>query len=135
MTHILWGYLEAKVGCVFPMAIISILPQAESRPNDNREDAPHFSFTTGSRSHNCGNSSSGNPVESCGKLEVMIPSSFFPQDVSRCLEFVMQISSKFNSRSISRECTFQAIQLKSTDLLLDIVPELIAVYCSKYDCI
>ena len=60
---------------------------------------------------------------------------FFPQDVSRCLEFVMQISSKFNSRSISREYTFQAIQLKSTDLILDLVPELITVYCSKYDCI
>ena len=79
--------------------------------------------------------SSGNLVESCGKLEVMVPSSFFPHDVSRCLEFVMQISSKFNSRSISRESTFQAIPLKSTDLLLDLVPELMVVYCSKYDCI
>ena len=31
-----------KVGCVYPMVIIPILPQAEIGPDDHREDAPHF---------------------------------------------------------------------------------------------
>ena len=31
---------ESKVGCVFPMVVISILPHAEIEPNDHREDAP-----------------------------------------------------------------------------------------------
>lgn len=35
--------LPYKVGCVFPVAVISILPQAESGPYHHREDAPHFS--------------------------------------------------------------------------------------------
>ena len=33
-----------KGGCVFPVAIVSMLPHAEFGPNDHREDAPHFSF-------------------------------------------------------------------------------------------
>ena len=95
-----------------------------------------INFTAGSRSHNCGKNSSGNPLESCGKLEVVVPSSFFPQDVSRCLEFVMQISSKFNSRSISREYTFQAIQLFTRKSPQPIYFWIMCPnYCSKYDCI
>ena len=31
-----------KMGCVFPMVILSILPHAEFGPNDHRENAPHF---------------------------------------------------------------------------------------------
>jgi len=31
-----------EVGRVFPMVVVSILPQAEFRPNDRRKDAPHF---------------------------------------------------------------------------------------------
>ena len=31
-----------KVGCVFPMVIVSILPHAGFRLNDHRKDAPHF---------------------------------------------------------------------------------------------
>ena len=34
--------LGGKVVCVFPMVIISILPQTEFGWNDLREDAPHF---------------------------------------------------------------------------------------------
>ena len=34
--------LTSKVGCVFPLIIIPILPQAEFGPNDHQEDAPHF---------------------------------------------------------------------------------------------
>ena len=61
---------------------------------------------------------------------------FFPQDVSRCLEFVMQISSKFNSRSISREYTFQAIQLFTRKSPQPIYFWIMCPnYCSKYDCI
>ena len=37
-------YMRRKVGCVFTMVVVSILPQAELGPNDHREDAPHFSF-------------------------------------------------------------------------------------------
>ena len=37
-------YLYIKVGCVFAMVIVSILPHAEFRRNDHREDAPHFNF-------------------------------------------------------------------------------------------
>ena len=33
-----------KVGCLFPMVGVSILPIAEVGPNDHREDAPHFNF-------------------------------------------------------------------------------------------
>ena len=32
-----------KVRCVFPMVVVSILPHAECRPNDHREDALQFS--------------------------------------------------------------------------------------------
>ena len=35
---------SAKVGCVFPMVVVSILPHAEFGPNDHREDAPHFTL-------------------------------------------------------------------------------------------
>ena len=31
-----------KVGCVFPMVIVTILPHAEFGPNDHREKASHF---------------------------------------------------------------------------------------------
>ena len=31
-----------KVGCVFPMVVVSILLQIEFGSNDHREDAPHF---------------------------------------------------------------------------------------------
>ena len=31
-----------KLGRVFPMVVVSILPHAEFGPNDHREDAPHF---------------------------------------------------------------------------------------------
>ena len=36
--------VSTKVGCVFPMVVVSILPHAEFGPNDHREDAPHFSM-------------------------------------------------------------------------------------------
>ena len=32
----------SKVGCVFPMAIVSTMPHAGFGPNDHLEDAPHF---------------------------------------------------------------------------------------------
>ena len=32
----------SKVGCVFAMVVVSILPYAEFGRNDHREDAPHF---------------------------------------------------------------------------------------------
>ena len=31
-----------KVGCIFPMVVVYLLPQAEFGRNDHREDAPHF---------------------------------------------------------------------------------------------
>ena len=31
-----------KVGCVLPMVVVSILPQAVFSPNDRREDVPHL---------------------------------------------------------------------------------------------
>ena len=40
MVRITW--IIYKVGCVFPMVIIPILPQAELGPNEHREDAPHL---------------------------------------------------------------------------------------------
>ena len=30
------------MGCVFPVAIVSILPYAEFGPNDHRKDTSHF---------------------------------------------------------------------------------------------
>ena len=33
-----------KVGCVFPMVGVSLLPDAEFGSNDHREDAPHFNL-------------------------------------------------------------------------------------------
>ena len=35
-----------KVGCVFLMAFVSILPRAQLGLNDHREDAPHFNKET-----------------------------------------------------------------------------------------
>ena len=37
----LWFF---KVGFVFAMVVISILPHVEFGPNDHRKDVPHFSF-------------------------------------------------------------------------------------------
>ena len=36
------GNRLGKVGCVFPMVAVSILPHAEFGPNDHRADAPRF---------------------------------------------------------------------------------------------
>ena len=33
-----------KVGCIFPIVIVPILPHTEFGPNDHRNDALHFSF-------------------------------------------------------------------------------------------
>ena len=35
-------YQHTKVGCVYPMVVVSILPHAEFEPNDHQEDAYHF---------------------------------------------------------------------------------------------
>ena len=35
-------YCCTKVGRVFPLVVVSLLSNAEFRPNDHREDAPHF---------------------------------------------------------------------------------------------
>ena len=40
------GKIIYKVGCVFPMVIVSILPHAEFGPNDHRENPPHFICVT-----------------------------------------------------------------------------------------
>ena len=39
LKFILGGLSNHKVGCVFPMVIIPILPQAEFGPNDHKEEA------------------------------------------------------------------------------------------------
>ena len=36
------NYPFNKVGCIFPMVVVSILPRAEFGPKDHREDALHF---------------------------------------------------------------------------------------------
>ena len=41
---------STKVGCVFPMVAVSMLPRVEVRRNDHREDAPHFKSTLGTDS-------------------------------------------------------------------------------------
>ena len=33
-----------KVGCLFPMVVVFIPPHTEFRPNDHRDDAPHFTW-------------------------------------------------------------------------------------------
>ena len=33
---------KRKVGCAYPMVVVSIAPYAGFGPNDHREDAPHF---------------------------------------------------------------------------------------------
>ena len=35
----------SKVGFVFPMVIVSILPHEEFGPNDHRKDAPHVTYS------------------------------------------------------------------------------------------
>jgi len=37
---------DCKVGCVFTMVVVCILPHAEFGLNDQREDAPHFTVNT-----------------------------------------------------------------------------------------
>ena len=39
-----YKYTVYKPGCVFPMVVVSILPHAELKRNDHREDAPNFIF-------------------------------------------------------------------------------------------
>ena len=36
--------VQNKVGCVFPMVVVSIPPHAEFGPNDHQEDAHHFIY-------------------------------------------------------------------------------------------
>ena len=36
-----------KVGCIFLMVVVSILPHTEFGPNDHREDVPHFTYLSG----------------------------------------------------------------------------------------
>ena len=42
----LLGIQPNKVGCAFPMVIVTIMPHAEFGPNDHRVDAPHFTKYT-----------------------------------------------------------------------------------------
>ena len=48
MQPYLWSFFQqntlqiSKVGCVFLMVVVSLLPNAEFGRNDHREDAPHF---------------------------------------------------------------------------------------------
>ena len=35
---------KIKVGCIFPIVVVSILIRAEFGRNDHREDASHFKF-------------------------------------------------------------------------------------------
>ena len=42
MTYWFDAFLSCKVGCVFLMVVVFILHKAKFRPNDHREDAPHF---------------------------------------------------------------------------------------------
>ena len=44
LTISTWNFQVHKVGCVFAMVVVSILPQAEFGPNDHRQDAPHFNI-------------------------------------------------------------------------------------------
>ena len=44
LISIITLFQSIKVGCVFPMVIIPILPRAEFGPNDHREDAAHFIY-------------------------------------------------------------------------------------------
>ena len=37
-----FGDSVSKVGCVFPIVVVSILPHAEFGPNEHREDASHL---------------------------------------------------------------------------------------------
>ena len=43
--------LTHKVGCVFPIAVVSILPHAEFGSNDRQENAPHFTYVTKAMLH------------------------------------------------------------------------------------
>ena len=36
--------LKIKVGCIYPMVVVSILPHAEFGPNEHQEEAHHFIF-------------------------------------------------------------------------------------------
>ena len=36
-----------KVGCIFLMVVVSILPDTVFGPNDHREDVPHFTYLSG----------------------------------------------------------------------------------------
>ena len=39
-------FYDNKVGCVFLMVVVSMLPHARIGPNDHRENAPYFIFIT-----------------------------------------------------------------------------------------
>ena len=41
-TRIPTMLMDSKVGCVFPMIVVSLLPHADYGRNDHREDAFHF---------------------------------------------------------------------------------------------
>ena len=42
--HFRSKFIKFKVGCIFPMVVVSLLPHVEFGLNDYREDAPHFTF-------------------------------------------------------------------------------------------
>ena len=45
------GLKGSKVGCVFPLVVVSILPHADFGRNDHREDAPHFNWRSWKKRH------------------------------------------------------------------------------------
>ena len=45
------GSDEYKVGCLFPMVVVSILPHADFGPNDHRDDALHFTMVHNDHIH------------------------------------------------------------------------------------
>ena len=50
VSHMIWLiwhffiWFITKVGCIFPMFVVSLLPHAEFGKSDHREDAPHFTL-------------------------------------------------------------------------------------------
>ena len=98
---------SSKVGCVFPMVVVSILPHAEFGPNDHREDAPHFTnddlnwghrlLSSNEPKHELSDKMCSNAQSRTSKI-LQLGSSLVPKShfcVYQCSSFVLQLPCTF----------------------------------------
>ena len=87
-------FREFKVGCVFPINVLSILPHAKFGRNDHREDEPHFTDT------------------------IICPLARYSKDIKECLLMIhleMELKETAHKKTISEHNIEQARLLSNLE--------------------